>query len=101
MEYYIFCRHRLARRRAAFQAEWLLQGEWKEDRQMTLALEDALHDYGDYSAGDQDRIPEEMARILAQNGSIVLQGDIGFGTTYYEPLTIQLSDWKKPATDII
>lgn len=96
MDYYIFCEHKLARRAKPFKYEWLVNGEWKEDRLSSLALEDSLHDYGDYSFGDQDQITEVMAIELIQNGTIVLQGDIGYGTTYYKPKTVQLSHWKKP-----
>jgi hypothetical protein len=97
MEYYIFLGHRLARRTGFLnKCEWLINGEWKEDRQRTLALNDALMNYGDYSIFDQDRITPEIAEALIQNGTIVLQGDIGFGTIYREPKTIQFSNWKKP-----
>jgi hypothetical protein len=98
MEYYIFLGHRLARRTGTGflnKCEWLINGEWKEDLQRTLALNDALMDYGDYSIFDQDRITPEIAETLIQNGTIVLQGDIGLGTIYREPKTIQLSNWKK------
>ena len=37
-----------------------------------------------------------MAEVLIQNGTIDLQGDIGYGTHYGQPMTIELSDWKKP-----
>jgi len=92
--------HRLARRAAPFKCEWFVNGEWKEDHQMTKALEDALMDYGDYSIMDQDRITPEMAQELIQNGTILLQGNIGYGTFYHAPKTIQLSNWKKPAGQI-
>lgn len=95
MEYYLFMGHRLGRRSTLSKCEWLVNGEWQEDSQKTLALQDALHDYGDYSIGDLDRITQEMAQELIRNGTIVLQGDIGYGTYYREPKTIQLSDWKK------
>lgn len=95
MEYFILTGNRLARRSASFKYEWYVNGEWKEDNQKTLALKDALYDYGDYSFGDQDQISQEMAKELIQNGTIVLQGEIGFGTCYIEPKTIRLSDWKK------
>jgi hypothetical protein len=96
MEYYIFCGHRLAKRSKSFKCDWFVNGEWEENRQWTLALEDALHDYGDYSFGDQDQITMEIAEELIHNGTIVLQGNIGYGTTYFTPKTIELSDWKKP-----
>lgn len=96
MEYYLFMNHRLARRSTTSKCEWLVNGEWIEDSQKTMALQDALHDYGDYSIGDQDQITQEMAQELIQNGTIVLHGEIGYGTCYPEPKTIQLSDWKKP-----
>ncbi len=95
MEYYIFMDHRLARRDANSNFEWFINGEWKEDRQKSLALLDAINGFGDYSIGDQDRIGEEMAEELIRNGTVVLQGDIGYGTFYGEPKTIQLSDWRK------
>lgn len=95
MEYYLFMEHRLARRTSSFKCEWLVNGEWKEDSQRTLALEDALHDFGDYSFGDLDQITQEMAEELIQNGTIVLQGSIGYGTFYHEPKTIHLSNWKE------
>jgi|SRR5690554_5585363 len=95
MEYFIFAGHRLARHVSPFKYEWLVNGEWREDSKKSLALEDALNDYGDYSFGDQDQITEEMAEELIRNGRIVLEGDIGFGTFYHEPIIIQLSDWKK------
>ena len=95
MHYYLFMGHLLARRTAPFSCEWFVNGEWKEDSQRTLALEDALNDYGDYSIGDQDQITQEMASALIQNGTIVLQGNIGYGICYHEPKTIQLSNWKK------
>lgn len=95
MEYYLFMGHRLARCTTPSKCEWLVNGEWKEDSQKTLALQDALHDYGDYSIGDQDQITEEMAKERIRNGTIVLQGEIGYGTFYREPKAIQLSNWKK------
>ena len=95
MEYYLFMGHRLARRITPSECEWLVNGEWKEDSKRTLALNDALNGYGDYSFGDQDQITQEMAEELIRKGTIVLQGDIGFGTFYREPTTIKLSDWKK------
>ncbi|MFV8838591.1 hypothetical protein [Salinimicrobium soli] len=96
MEYYIFCEYYLARRTDAFICEWFINGEWKEDKRRTLALEDALNDYGDYSFMDQDQITEIMATELIQKGTIVLNGDIGYGTTYYEPKKIRLRNWKRP-----
>jgi len=95
MEYYIFMDHRLARRDSNSKFEWFINGEWKEDSQKSLALLDAINGFGDYSIGDQDRIGEEMAEELIRNGTIVLKGDIGFGTIYGEPKTIQLSNWRK------
>lgn len=96
MEYYLFLEHLLARRTTSKRCEWFVNGEWQEDSRRTLALEDALMDYGDYSIADQDRITSEIAETLIQNGAVILQGDIGFGTNYYEPKTIQLSNWQKP-----
>ena len=96
MLYYIFTGNRLARRTASFKCEWLVYGEWKEDDQWTLSLKDAMNDYGDYSLGDQDQITPEMAEELIQNGTIVLEGNIGYGTHYGQPMAIKLSDWKKP-----
>ncbi len=96
MQYYIFTGHRLARRTASFEYEWLVYGEWKEDDKRTLALKDAMNDYGDYSLMDQDQITPEMAEELIQNGTIVLHGNIGYGTSYGESTTIKLSEWKKP-----
>lgn len=87
--------HSLARCITLFNFEWLISGEWKQDRKKTLALQDALNDYGDYSIGDQDRISEEMAEELIRNGSIVLQGDIGYGTFYGGAKKVQLKNWKK------
>lgn len=95
MKYYLFMDHSLARRITPFQCEWLVNGEWKEDSQKTLSLEDALNGYGDYSFGDQDQITQEMAEELIQKGTLVLQGNIGYGTFYNEPKIIQLSNWKK------
>ncbi|MEO5681727.1 MAG: hypothetical protein ABIQ88_03745 [Chitinophagaceae bacterium] len=86
----------LARRAALQKYEWLVNGVWKEDSQKTLALEDALHDYGDFSISDQSHISQEIAEELIQNGTIVLQGDIGYGTFYHEPKKIQLNNWEKP-----
>lgn len=37
-----------------------------------------------------------MAEELFNNGKIILQGDIEFGTSYGQPKKIELSDWKKP-----
>ena len=96
MEYYVLMGCRLARRSAQFKCEWLINGEWVEDKQRTLALEDALMDYGDFCTWDQDRIPKEMAEELIQNGKIILKGNIGNGAIYLEPKTIELCDWKKP-----
>lgn len=96
MEYYIFMDHRLARRNSSYAFEWLINGEWKEDVRKSRALLDAINGFGDYSFGDQDQITEEMAEELINNGTIILQGDIGFGTSYGQPKKIQLSDWKKP-----
>lgn len=95
MDYYIFMDHSLARCITPFNFEWLINGEWKLDSKKSLALLDALNDYGDYSIGDQDRITEEMAEELIRNGSIILQGNIGFGTFYGGPKKIQLNNWKK------
>jgi hypothetical protein len=97
MEYYIFCGHRLARGKALSKFEWLVNGEWEENAQMTLSLNDAIMDYGDYSVSDQDHIKPEIAEELIQTGKTVLQGDVGFGTFYHEPTTIKLSNWKKPS----
>lgn len=96
MEYFIFCDHRLARQISSFNYEWLVNGEWQEDTKRTLALNDAIMDYGDYSMSDQDHITTEIAEKLIENGTVILQGDIGYGTFYYEPKTIQLNSWKKP-----
>jgi hypothetical protein len=95
MEYYLFMGHRLARRSTPSKCEWIVNGEWTEDSQKTVAQQDALHDYGDSSIGDQDQITQEMAQELIRNGKIVLQGEIGYGTYYLETKTIQLSNWKK------
>ena len=98
MEYYLFMGHRLARISSDIilgNYEWLDNGEWKENTKWSLALNDARMHYGDYSISDQDHITPEIAEELIQNGTIVLQGDIGYGTTYCEPKTIQLSNWKK------
>lgn len=92
--------HKLSRRTDHLKCEWLVNGEWIENSQSTLALEDALHDYGDYSIMDQDHITQEMAEELIQNGTIVLKGDIGYGTFFREPKTIHLSYWKKPYLSI-
>ncbi len=96
MEYYLFKQHSLARCIAPLQYEWLIDGEWTQDSRRTLALNDALMDYGDYSISDQDHITQEIAEKLIQNGITVLQGNVGYGTFYREPKTIQLSNWKKP-----
>jgi hypothetical protein len=95
MEYYIFMDHSLARRDTNSKFEWLLNCEWKEDSQKSLALLDAINGFGDYSIGDQNRIGEEMAEELIKNGTIVLKGDIGYGTFYGESKKILLSDWRK------
>lgn len=95
MENLIFVGHRLARRITPYECEWLVKGEWKEDSKMTLALNDALNGYGNYSYGDQDQITEEMAEELILKGTIILQGDIGYGTFYNKPTIIQLSNWRK------
>jgi hypothetical protein len=95
MDYFIFMDHRLARRHSDYKFEWFLNGEWKEDKKKTMALLDAINGYGDYSFGDQDQITQAMAEELIKNGKITLVGDIGFGTTYGEPKTVHLSDWKK------
>jgi hypothetical protein len=103
MEYYLFMGHRLARIASDIglgSYEWLLNGEWEKNDKLSLALNDARMDYGDYSIGDQDHIKPEMAEELIQNGIAVLQGDIGYGTFYREPTTIQLSNWKKPIKQI-
>ena len=89
--------HSLARRAAPFKCEWFVNGEWIDDQEWTLALEDALIDYGAFSVMDADRISLEMAEKLIQNGTIVLKGNIGYGTFYDRPETIQLSNWKRPA----
>lgn len=96
MEYFIFMDHRLARRKEEFIYEWFLHGEWKNDSKKTRALMDAINGWGDYSIGDQDQITEEAAEELIRSGTIILQGDIGFGTYYKEPKTINLSDWENP-----
>jgi hypothetical protein len=41
--------------------EWFIDGIWQKNEELSLALEDARHDYGDYSIGDQRRITEEQA----------------------------------------
>ena len=97
MEYYIFGGHRLARGEALSKFEWLINGEWKEDRHWTLALNDAIMGYGDYSVSDQDHIKPEIAEELIRTGTTVLQGDVGFGTFYCEPKIIKMSNWKKPS----
>ena len=99
MEYYLFMGHRLARIASDIglgSYEWLLNGEWGKNDKLSLALNDARMNYGDYSIGDQDHIKPEIAEELVQNGTIVLQGNVGYGTTYCEPKTIRLSNWKKP-----
>ncbi|MDR2972456.1 MAG: hypothetical protein LBU83_11100 [Bacteroidales bacterium] len=98
MKYYLLMGHRLARSKdgSLGNYEWLINGEWKEDTDRSLALNDARVDYGDYSVSDYDDITPEIAEELIQNGTTVLQGYIGYGTTYCEPKTIQLSNWKKP-----
>jgi hypothetical protein len=81
MEYYLFMEQILARKSThTYKCEWLVNGEWKMDSKMTLALEDALHDYGDYGIGDQDRKDPEMEDELIQNGTIILKEEIDFGT---------------------
>lgn len=95
MEYFIFMDHRLARRKSKYEYEWLIDGEWKEDFKKTRNLMDAINGYGDYSFGDQDQITEETAEKLIRTGTVILEGDIGFGTFYKEPKTIKLSDWVK------
>lgn len=96
MEYYIFKEHYLARSKEMCKYEWLENGMWIEDKRRTLALNDALFDYGDYSIFDQDHIPEEIAEELIQNGTTALVGNIGYGTTYSQPKIIKLSNWEKP-----
>lgn len=98
MEYYLFMGHKLARTNTSDigQYEWLVNGEWKEDKEKSLALNDARMDYGDYSICSYDHITPEIAETLIQNGTTVLQGNIGYGTNYCEPKTIHLSNWKKP-----
>jgi len=105
--YYIFMEHRLARfikhpdqPFTLGEYEWLFNGEWKKDADRSRALNDARMHYGNYSVSDQDHIAPEVAEELIQNGTVVLQGDIGYGTFYREPKTIQLSDWKKPNKQI-
>lgn len=95
MEYYILLGHWLARRTDFSECEWLINGEWKKDKQLTLRLNDALMDYGDASIFDQEHITPEIAKELIQNGTAILQGDIGYGTFYHEPKKIQLSNWEK------
>lgn len=92
MEYYIFMDKKLARRNAELIFEWFVNGEWKKDSKMSLALLDAINGYGDYSVGDQDQITEEIANELIKNKTVILQGNIGFGTIYGEPKTIHLMD---------
>ena len=94
--YYILMGDMLARRTGQFQCEWLMNGEWVKSERFTLSLEDSLMDYGNFSIGDNDSITPEMAEKLIENGTIVLQGDIGYGAYYNEPKTIKLSCWKKP-----
>ena len=96
MGYHLFCYCRLARRFASFKCEWLFHGEWVENKKRTLALEDALMDYGDYSFGDEIELTPEVAEELIQNGTIVLNGNIGNGTYFSAPKTITLCDWEKP-----
>ena len=103
MEYYLFMGHRLARIASDIglgSYEWFLNGEWVENAQLSLALNDARMDYGDYSIGDQDHIKLEIAEELIQNGVTILQGGVGYGTFYREPKTIQLSNWEKPTKQI-
>ena len=94
MDYFIFMDHRLARRNSKMEFEWLLEGEWKKDSKKSLALLDAMNGFGDFSIGDQDQIKDELAEELIKNGTVILHGDIGYGTFYKEPKTIKLSDWK-------
>ena len=102
MEYYLFKNHRLARSNTPDitldQYEWLVNGEWKEDdERWSRALNAAMINYGDYSIWDYDHLTPEIAEELIENGTIVLQGNIGYGAFYREPKTIHLSNWKKPS----
>lgn len=95
MEYYILFGHRLARRINFSECEWLVEGEWIKDKLLTLRLNDALMDFGSASVFDQDHIMPEIAEELIQNGTTVLQGNIGYGTFYRKPKIIKLSNWKR------
>jgi hypothetical protein len=44
------------------------------------------------------KLRKQPERFL--NGTIVPQGDIGHGTFYYTPTTIQLTNWKSPNKQI-
>lgn len=100
MEFYIFMDHLLARRNSSFNFEWLINGEWIEDQKKSLALLDAINGFGNYSYGDQDQISEKIAEELIDKGTIILQGDIGFGTFYGQPKKIELSYWRIPNKEI-
>jgi len=91
MEYYLFRERRLARSQdgSLGNYEWLINGEWKEDTDMSRALNDARVDFGDYSPNDYDDITPEIAEELIQNGTVVLYGS-----------AIQLNNWKEPSEQI-
>lgn len=91
MQYFIFMDHMLARRDDELKYEWFINGNWSENARMTLNLMDAINGYGDYSIGDQDQITEETAEELIRTGTVILEGDIGYGTFYKEPKIIRLN----------
>jgi len=92
MEYFLFKECRLARNKTGLigKYEWLIDGVWKEDDMLSLALNDARMDYGGYSVFDYEHIKPEIAEELIQKGTAVLQGDACYGTFYREPKKIQL-----------
>ena len=102
MRYYLLTLNRLARCTApceSFEYEWFIDGKWQKNKQWSFSLEDAKHDYGYMSFGDYDLLLPELAEELMQKGTIIVHGDIGNGTTFYQPKKIELLQWKKPVED--
>jgi hypothetical protein len=61
-EYYILCNVKLARRKDRQSLyEWFKNGDWVENKELSLALCDAQMDYGDYSVGDYEQISYDEA----------------------------------------
>lgn len=47
--------------------EFFIDGQWVVDKELNIALNDAIMDYGDYSWNNYDEISEEQAYQIINN----------------------------------